>query len=64
MANVEKSLEKKSNENKKISKILVYKIIKYSDINVAEKVQKIEEVNKVKFSIKRTKKFAYMNLFI
>lgn len=59
---MENSIEEKS--NKKISNLLVHKIIKYSDRNVAEKVQKIEDANKVKFSRKVIRRISYMNLYI
>ena len=61
------SLEEKivtTDKNKDISNFFVHKMIKYSDRKVIEKVQKIEEANKVKFSRKVVKRIFCMNLYI
>ncbi len=51
-------------DKKKIPKLLVHKMIKYSDRKVTEKVQKMEDLNKNKISREGAKKIAYMSLFI
>ena len=67
MTSVKKSLEETSeilNNKKKISKFFVHKVIKYSDKKVTEKIKKIEDTDKMKFSKKVIRRISYMNLYI
>ena len=52
------------NGKNKISKFLVHRNIKYSDRNVTEKVQIIEDKIEEKISNKKIKGISFMHLYI
>lgn len=50
--------------NKPSSKAFVYKIIRYSDKNIIERLHSFEEVNRRKKLNENAKRVAYLSVFI